>query len=115
MATYEEIGRRVRQARSELGWLQADLGRTLSRPRSHAAISDIERGKTKLDLEELAELARVLQKPLAYFTEAAPQAELGPRMVYHRSDRDAPASQKERSVEAFKQRARERARGSAGS
>lgn len=111
MPTYEDIGRRVRRARAELGWLQADLGRALPRPRSHAAISDIERGKTKLDLEELSELAQVLRKPVTYFTDPAPESPSGPSLVYHRSDRNASSQEKERAVEAFKQLARHRARG----
>lgn len=112
MATYKEVGRRIRQARAELGLVQADLGRMLSRPRSHAAISDIERGKTKLDLEELAELAQVLQKPLAFFTEFAPSHEERVGVVYLRSQREGSAEQerlKDRSIEAFMQQARRRA------
>lgn len=112
MVTYRMVGQRIRQARTELGLVQADLGRMLSRPRSHAAISDIERGKTKLDLEELAELAQLLQKPLAFFTELASSQEDHASVVYLRSQRGASPEQerlKDRSIEAFMQQARRRA------
>lgn len=108
MIIYEEVGRRIRRARQELGLMQADLGRMLSRPRSHAAISDIERGKTRLNLEELAEVAQLLQRPLAYFTEPARTS----TVEYRRSERDVPPEQRDaraRAIEAFKQRARDRA------
>lgn len=114
MATYKEVGRRVRQARTELGLMQADLGRMLARQRSHAAISDIERGKTKLDLEELAELARVLHKPLDFFTVLGPNPAPSAGVVYRRSERGTSGEEQEaadRSIEAFLQYARQRARG----
>ncbi len=110
MVTYEEIGRRIKEARQELGLVQADLGQMLSRRRSHAAVSDIERGKTKLDLEELAEIAQLLQKPLSYLTDPAPSPA---SVTYRRSTRHAPAAQlreSDRAIEAFKQKAREQAR-----
>lgn len=109
MTTNEAVGRRIRQARVEMGWNQAELGRRLAPPRSHAAVSDIERGKTKLDIEELSAVAEVLQKPLDYFIPARP----APSLVYHRSDSDVlpdQARQGNRSVEAFKDLARQRAR-----
>ncbi len=90
--------------------MQTDLGRMLSRPRSHAAVSDIERGKTKLDIVELAEIAQLLQKPLSYLTDAAAATT---SMEYRRSDRNAPAAQlreSNRAIEAFKSKAREQAR-----
>lgn len=106
MITNEEIGRRIRQAREGLGLSQADLGRLLGRQRSHVAISDIERGKTKLDVEELSEFAVLLKQELVYFYEARP----APSVLYRRGDRGlAPAKQIEtdKSIEAFKRRARE--------
>ncbi|MGI8854769.1 MAG: helix-turn-helix domain-containing protein [Thermomicrobiales bacterium] len=107
--TYEEIGRRIRQAREEQGLLQADLGRRMSRPRSHAAVSDIERGKTKPNVEELAEIARLLDKPLTYFLDTSPAESV----VYRRSDPSMTREQRgetARSIDAFKEYARELAR-----
>src|SRR5688572_5395992 len=99
MPTREEVGSRIREAREELGLSQAELGRLLTRPRSYAAISDIERGKTRLDVEELEELAVLLQKELAYFYESRS----APSVVYRRGDRRlAVAEQRDtdRAVEA---------------
>lgn len=67
MSTREEIGRRIRHAREEKGLSQADLGRLMSRQRSYAAISDLERGKTALASDELVELARILDRDVSYF------------------------------------------------
>lgn len=108
MVTHEEVGRRIREAREELGLSQADLGRRLARPRTHAAISDIERGKTKLDIEELSEFAVVLGKDLAYFVEPRP----APAIVYRQGERGLTREQQretDRAVEAFKRFAREQA------
>ena len=109
MVTNEEVGRRIRQARGEMGWNQAELGRQLVPSRSHAAVSDIERGKTKLDVEGLSAIAVLLKKPLEYFipTRATPS------LTYQRSDRDLSAEQQQkgnRSIEDFKSLARQRAR-----
>lgn len=108
MLTSEELGRRIRLARQELGLSQTELGQKLARVRTHAAISDIERGKTKLDVEELAEFARILGKSLADFTDDRPTA-----ILYRRSTSSpSPADRREsdRAIEAFKERARALAR-----
>lgn len=66
MASDTEIGRRIRVAREEQRLTQQTLGR-LWGGKSHAAISDIERGATKLSAAGLAELARILGKSTSYF------------------------------------------------
>lgn len=109
MPTREEVGRRIREAREEIGLSQAELGRLLTRPRSYAAVSDIERGKTRLDVEELEEMAVLLQKELAYFYETRSE----PSIVYRRGDRRLTAAEQretDRAVEAFKELARKQAR-----
>lgn len=109
MITNDEVGRRIRQAREEKGLLQADIGRRMTRPRSHAAISDMERGKTKIDVQDLAEIARLLGKEVEYFITSRPVASA----VYRRSDREmTPMQESEsaRAIESFKDRARELAR-----
>lgn len=58
--TYKAFGERVRDARKAAGVTQAQLGRWLEKHRSYAAISDIERGKTRLDVDEIAEIATLL-------------------------------------------------------
>jgi transcriptional regulator with XRE-family HTH domain len=106
MLTLQELGRRIARARQHLGLTQTAFGRLLSRPRSHAAISDMERGKTKLDIEELSEVARVLNKPLSFFTETGERVDT----VYRHSDELSSDRQRliEQSVEAFKRVAREK-------
>ena len=62
----EKIGQRIRQARQEKGLSQRGLGKLFGA--SHATISDMELGKPrKLDVEDLVTLARILDKPIAYF------------------------------------------------
>jgi len=56
MEVNEEIGLRIKRLRLEKGKSQEELGKVLSR--SHAAVSDIERGKTKLGVEDLMILAK---------------------------------------------------------
>lgn len=66
MATsyYSVIGRRLREAREAKGLTQAALGAELLPPRSHSAVSDIERGKTKLNVDELTVVAALLDTSL---------------------------------------------------
>ena len=113
MTTNEEVGRRIRQAREEMGLTQAELARLLTPPRSHAAISDIERGRTRLDIEGLSMIAQLLNKTL----EDLIPSRAAPSVFYQRSDLDlSPEQQQEgnRSIEAFKNLARQRARQTAG-
>lgn len=60
MSKYNQLGQRIRAARCKRGWSQSELGTRMIPPRSHAAVSDIERGKTKLDLDEIASLQVIL-------------------------------------------------------
>jgi transcriptional regulator with XRE-family HTH domain len=60
MTTRIQLGRAIRAARIERGWTQAQLGERMYRSRSHAAISDIETGKTGLDIQEISEVAELL-------------------------------------------------------
>lgn len=59
---YPEIGDNVRMARLRGRVSQRELGERLGV--SHAAISDIERGKTKPDLDVLGLIAETLGVPL---------------------------------------------------
>ena len=108
MVTHEEVGRRIRIARGQLGLSQGIVGSLLSPARTHAAVSDIERGKTRLDVEDLSQLAAVLQKDLSYFygEDSIPSTE------YRRGDRGLTPQAQQRadnSIEAFKHFARQRA------
>jgi transcriptional regulator with XRE-family HTH domain len=67
----EIVGRRVRQARMDNGISQADLGRRLGvllgKPLFPQAVSEAERGGRNFTAEELLALARVLDRPVAWF------------------------------------------------
>lgn len=61
------VGNRLRNAREDLGLSQAEVGRRMKRPRSYAAVSDIERGVTSIDVETVAELAEMYGREIGYF------------------------------------------------
>lgn len=61
------VGSRIRQARYAKLYTQKDLGRRLIPHRSHAAVSDIERGKTHITVELLMQCAVIFDKPVSWF------------------------------------------------
>lgn len=63
--TEATIGKKIREAREQLGMTQKDLATHLKR--TSAAISDLERGKVQVTAVHLHKLANVLKKPLEYF------------------------------------------------
>ena len=67
MTTSSEFGQRIRLAREEAKLSQEALGKLLDPPRSHAAISDMERGVTRVGATDIAQLARILAKTTAFF------------------------------------------------
>jgi hypothetical protein len=60
MITHEYIGSLVAAARVRKRLTQSALGQMMNPPRTHAAVSDIERGRTRLNLVELHEMASLL-------------------------------------------------------
>ncbi len=60
MSVEREIGERIRMYRRMAGLSQSEVGQRLAKPRSHAAVSDIERGKTRITVGLLRELAGIL-------------------------------------------------------
>ncbi len=68
MLTKQNIGKKIKDARQEKGISQGELGKSLTPTRSHAAISDIERGVTDVTITDLSSIALKLNKPLSYFT-----------------------------------------------
>jgi transcriptional regulator with XRE-family HTH domain len=66
MTSKDEIGQRIRSAREEAGMTQGELGRAWG-GKSHAAVSDVERGATHVTASSLAELAKILGKDVGYF------------------------------------------------
>lgn len=61
------IGKRIQQAREELGITQQELAARLGC--TQAALSNYELGKRRLYLANLERIAGALGKPLSYFTE----------------------------------------------
>jgi transcriptional regulator with XRE-family HTH domain len=82
MKVDEEIGLRIKKLRLEKGKSQEELGKVLSR--SHAAISDIERGKTKLNVEDLLILAKFFGVNLSEIIGDAAEAKPTPMFSYGR-------------------------------
>ena len=60
------LGERLREAREYVGLKQEEVARHLDIPRS--ALSHIEAGQRKVDALELARMARLYQRPVAWFT-----------------------------------------------
>lgn len=69
------IGDRIQRERENCGLSQADLGAVMAKTRSHAAISDIEAGKTRITVALLDELAYLLGKPFDWFLQGVDKNE----------------------------------------
>src|SRR5699024_1170374 len=69
---YVKIGQRIRAARLEKGYSQADLGALVGCSKSH--MSHVEVGQTKVALAMLLKLAFVLEKNFDYFLLDTPYA-----------------------------------------
>ncbi len=69
---YDKIGRRIRQARIEKGYSQADVGALIGCSNNH--MSHVEVGQTKVSLSMLIKLGSVLEKDFDYFLMDTPYA-----------------------------------------
>lgn len=65
--TRNVVGLRIRLAREARGLSQTELGQRMSRKRSHVAVSELERGVVRIDIDTLADVARILETPLTFF------------------------------------------------
>jgi transcriptional regulator with XRE-family HTH domain len=65
-ADRQMLGERLKEAREYVGLKQEDVAKKLGIPRS--ALSNIEAGSRKVDAIELAQLAKLYQRPVAWFT-----------------------------------------------
>ena len=66
------LGERLKEAREYVGLKQDDVAKVLGIPRS--ALSHIEAGTRKVEAIELARLAKMYQRPAAWFTGDDPDA-----------------------------------------
>ena len=62
---YQNLVKKLRQARHEAGLTQVEAGKRLKKPQAY--ISKIERGERGVDAVELAELAKIYSKSIEYF------------------------------------------------
>ena len=62
-----EIGFRIRKARIEEGLSQKKLGKILGL--THAAIGSYERGRLRITVDLLAQIAKIFKKPISFFYE----------------------------------------------
>jgi len=65
-AKYQKLTAKLRSARLEASLTQVEAGKKLKKPQAY--ISKIERGERGVDAVELAEFAKLYQKPMDYFT-----------------------------------------------
>lgn len=64
-SSYRAFLSRLRAARDDMGLSQVDVARRLGKPQSY--VSKCESGERRVDVVELAELARIYKKPLTFF------------------------------------------------
>lgn len=69
---YIKIGQRIKSARLEMGYSQAELGALVGCSNNH--ISHVEVGQTKISLPMLLKLAFILEKDFDYFLLDTPYA-----------------------------------------
>lgn len=69
---YTKIGQRIKSARLEKGYRQADLGERVGCSNNH--MSHIEVGQTKVSLTMLLKISSALEKDLDYFLLDTPYA-----------------------------------------
>lgn len=69
---YNKIGKRIRAARLEKGYSQADLGALIGCSNNH--MSHVEVGQTKVSLPMLLKISYVLEKDVEFFISDTPYA-----------------------------------------
>jgi len=62
---YEVVTKRLREARDLLGLTQSEVSTKLQKPQSY--ISKIERGERRIDIIELAKIAKLYKKSVEWF------------------------------------------------
>jgi transcriptional regulator with XRE-family HTH domain len=112
----QALSERLKEAREYVGLKQDDVAKKLGIPRS--ALSNIEAGSRKVDAIELAQLAKLYQRPVAWFTGEDPSGATDkiPEEVAHVARAAASLSQQDRQELArFADFLKSRARTKAGS
>ena len=99
----EELGKKIRDLRIQKGVSQSVLGEALG-GRSHAAISDIENGKTELNASELPVIADFFSVPLSHFLQTEEQQSFPAPFYQNRDSKNMTREQKneaDKSSKAF--------------
>ncbi len=94
--SWEELGKRVMSARKEQGLTQVELAATLLVERT--VVTKIEAGQRTVDSFELAQLARVLRRPIGWFVTDPP-----PSVVSRRAHREDLVRQEDVQLETLVQ------------
>ncbi|MEK7070803.1 MAG: helix-turn-helix transcriptional regulator [Patescibacteria group bacterium] len=108
MITKEELGRKIRDLRSRNNKSQGELGNYLSK--SHAAISDIERGKTELSVSDLNKISQFFGVPVENLLSETTSPYYAGTISLHRADRgmsDMDKIKMQKAREEFIKKARE--------
>lgn len=106
----EELGRKIRDLRSRNGKSQEDLGVFLGK--SHAAISDIERGKTELSVTDLGKIAQFFDVSVETLLSPATSSYYPSSFSHHRADHgmsEEDRKKMQKAREEFIKKAREEA------
>ena len=98
MLTQEDIGKKIRDLRVKQGIPQAELARAVGLE-SHAAISDIERGKTNLKLSQLSRIAEFFKMSVE---EMLSSNVITTHTVQYRESKDITAEEKRKSLKNMK-------------
>ena len=86
------VGAKIRSLRIHKGISQEELGKALER--SHAAISDIERGKTDISVKDLIQIAKFFNVSFAFFLEETHPTDYPP-IVHFRDAKNITPNEKE--------------------
>jgi Zn-dependent peptidase ImmA (M78 family)/DNA-binding XRE family transcriptional regulator len=92
--SWEDLGKRVMLARKERGLTQLDLANTLQFDRT--VVTKIEAGQRTVDTFELAQLARVLRRPIGWFV-----VDPSPSVVSRRAGREDVIRREDVQLEAL--------------
>ena len=111
MLTKEQIGRKIKDLRFKNNKSQKELGKHLGK--SHAAVSDIERGRTELSAIDLAKIADFFDVPVESILAIDPEPAYLGTFSHHRASRGIDTESKEKLQKAraeFIKQAREQAK-----
>ncbi len=97
----EELGARIRELRIKNGKSQEELGKSLEK--SHAAVSDIERGKTELSVSDLTQIAQYFNTSVSEILKENTSGNTGVFFSHHRADMGISSKEREKIQNARKE------------